>query len=54
MQAGHQRAMVVHGLDSDGQKDMDEISTIGPTVVEEFFPDGSRPSYPAWSLKIWV
>jgi anthranilate phosphoribosyltransferase len=24
---------------------MDEISTIGPTAVEEFFPDGSRKSY---------
>jgi anthranilate phosphoribosyltransferase len=46
MQAiGYQRAMVVHGFDADGQKGMDEISTIGPTAVEEFFPDGSRTSY---------
>ncbi len=46
MQAiGYQRAMVVHGYDSDGQKGMDEISTIGPTVVQEFFPDGRRTSY---------
>ncbi len=46
MQAiGYQRAMVVHGYDSDGKKGMDEISTIGPTAVQEFFPDGSRTSY---------
>jgi anthranilate phosphoribosyltransferase len=46
MQAiGYRRAMVVHGYDADGQKGMDEISTIGPTAVEEFFPDGSRTSY---------
>lgn len=46
MQAiGYRRAMVVHGFDADGQKGMDEISTIGPTAVEEFFPDGSRKSY---------
>jgi anthranilate phosphoribosyltransferase len=42
---GYHRAMVVHGFDADGQKGMDEISTIGPTAVEEFFPDGRRTSY---------
>jgi anthranilate phosphoribosyltransferase len=46
MQAiGYRRAMVVHGFDADGHNGMDEISTIGPTAVEEFFPDGSRESY---------
>jgi anthranilate phosphoribosyltransferase len=46
MQAiGYRRAMVVHGYDADGQKGMDEISTLGATAVEEFFPDGSRTSY---------
>ena len=46
MQAiGYQRAMVVHGFDADGLKGMDEISTLGPTAVEEFYPDGSRTSY---------
>jgi anthranilate phosphoribosyltransferase len=46
MQAiGYRRAMVVHGYDADGKKGMDEISTIGPTVVEEFFPDGRRTAY---------
>jgi anthranilate phosphoribosyltransferase len=42
---GYQRAMVVHGYDRDGQKGMDEISTLGETAVEEFFPDGRRTSY---------
>lgn len=42
---GYQRAMVVHGYDADGQHGMDEISTIGATAVEEFFPDGSRTTY---------
>lgn len=46
MQAiGYQRAMVVHGYDADGSRGMDEISTIGPTAVHEFFPDGRRISY---------
>jgi anthranilate phosphoribosyltransferase len=42
---GYRRAMVVHGYDSDGQKGMDEISTLGETTVEEFFPDGRKTSY---------
>jgi anthranilate phosphoribosyltransferase len=42
---GYQRAMVVHGYDHDGQKGMDEISTLGETVVKEFFPDGRQTSY---------
>ena len=46
MQAiGYRRGMVVHGLDADGRKGMDEISTLGETVVQEFFPDGTRRSY---------
>ena len=46
MQAiGYQRAMVVHGYDGDGQKGMDEISTLGEIAVQEFFPDGTRQSY---------
>jgi anthranilate phosphoribosyltransferase len=46
MQAiGYRRAMVVHGYDADGRKGMDEISTIGATAVQEFFPDGTRQSY---------
>lgn len=42
---GYQRGMVVHGYDRDGQKGMDEISTLGETAVEEFFPDGRQTSY---------
>lgn len=46
MQAiGYRRAMVVHGYDADGQKGMDEISTLGETAVRELFPDGSHQSY---------
>lgn len=46
MQAiGYQRAMVVHGYDADGQKGMDEISTIGETAIQEFFPDGTGHAY---------
>jgi anthranilate phosphoribosyltransferase len=42
---GYRRAMVVHGYDRDGLKGMDEISTLGETAVEEFFPDGRQTSY---------
>jgi anthranilate phosphoribosyltransferase len=42
---GYRRATVVHGYDRDGQKGMDEISTLGETAVEEFFPDGRQTSY---------
>ena len=42
---GYQRAMVVHGYDHNGQKGMDEISTLGETAVEEFFPDGRQAFY---------
>ncbi len=42
---GYKRAMVVHGFDSRSGKGMDEISTIGETLVHEFFPDGERQTY---------
>jgi anthranilate phosphoribosyltransferase len=46
MQAiGYRRAMVVHGYDADGRAGMDEISTLGETAVQEFYPDGSRRAY---------
>lgn len=46
MQAiGYHRAMVVHGYDADGRAGMDEISTLGETVVREIFPDGTRRAY---------
>jgi anthranilate phosphoribosyltransferase len=46
MQAiGYRRGMVVHGFDGGRAKGMDEISTIGPTAVTEFFPDGTESSF---------
>lgn len=42
---GYRRAMVVHGYDADGRHGMDEISTLGETAVEEFFPDGACLTY---------
>lgn len=40
MQAiGYRRAMVVHGFDERGEEGMDELSTIGESVVSEFWPD---------------
>ena len=42
---GYQRAMVVHGFDHDQQKGMDELSTIGQSVVCEIHPDGSEDAF---------
>ncbi len=42
---GYQRAMVVHGFDEGRRLGMDELSTCGESVVEEFFPDGSSTGY---------
>lgn len=42
---GYERAMIVHGFDSGKEKGMDEISTIGETLVHEFFPDGEERTY---------
>ncbi len=42
---GYQRAVVVHGLDSSGERGMDEASTIGETLVAELHPDGSIREY---------
>ncbi len=46
MQAiGYQRALVVHGFDGRGENGMDELSTIGESVVHEFHPDGREERY---------
>jgi anthranilate phosphoribosyltransferase len=46
MQAiGYQRAMVVHGFDARRENGMDELSTIGESVVHEFHPDGREDRY---------
>jgi anthranilate phosphoribosyltransferase len=42
---GYQRAIVVHGLDASNENGMDELSTIGESVVSEFFPDGRDVTY---------
>jgi len=46
MQAiGYRRAMVVHGFDAQRENGMDELSTIGESVVHEFHPDGREDRY---------
>ena len=46
MQAiGYEHALVVHGLDGTGDKGMDEFSTLGETLVQEIFPDGTQRDY---------
>ena len=42
---GYRRAMVVHGFDAERRRGMDELSTIGETVVHEFHPDGREDTY---------
>ena len=42
---GYRRAMVVHGFDAERRRGMDELSTIGETVVYEFHPDGREATY---------
>jgi anthranilate phosphoribosyltransferase len=42
---GYERAMVVHGFDSQKEKGMDELSVIGESVIQEFYPDGSEEGY---------
>jgi len=42
---GYRRAYVVHGLRADGTKGMDELSTLGETVVSELREDGKIENY---------
>jgi anthranilate phosphoribosyltransferase len=42
---GYQRALVVHGFDGEGGQGMDELSTLGESIVSEFHPDGREESY---------
>ncbi len=44
---GYQRALVVYGLDADGRRGMDELSTLGESRVREFSADGTETD---WSL----
>jgi len=42
---GYQRAFVVHGMDADQKRGLDELSTLGPTFVAELMKDGSIVEY---------
>ncbi|NYT03022.1 MAG: anthranilate phosphoribosyltransferase [Methanosarcinales archaeon] len=42
---GYRRAMVVHGLDAGGRRGMDEMSTLGETLVAELGEDGEIVEY---------
>ncbi|MFZ2447345.1 MAG: anthranilate phosphoribosyltransferase [Syntrophobacteraceae bacterium] len=42
---GYERAMIVHGFDATKKKGMDEISTIGETLVCEFLPGGEEQTF---------
>jgi anthranilate phosphoribosyltransferase len=42
---GYRRALVVHGFDGKGEQGMDELSTLGESVVSEFHSDGREESY---------
>ncbi|MHC1603470.1 MAG: anthranilate phosphoribosyltransferase [Candidatus Syntropharchaeales archaeon] len=42
---GYRRAIVFHGLNHDGSKGMDEISTLGETVIGELHADGEISRY---------
>src|SRR6202040_4077135 len=38
---GFKRALIMHGLDAEGGRGMDELSTLGPSHIAELKPDGS-------------
>lgn len=42
---GYRKAMVVHGYDGDREFGMDELSTIGESVVKEFTHDGRENDF---------
>jgi anthranilate phosphoribosyltransferase len=42
---GYKQAIIVHGLNSDGTKGMDEVSTIGETIIAELTQDGEIINY---------
>ncbi len=42
---GYKGAIVVHGLNQSGDKGMDEISSLGKTLVAELHPDGEIQPY---------
>lgn len=42
---GYERAMIVHGFDAGKEKGMDELSTLGETLIHEFYPDGRERAF---------
>jgi len=42
---GYRRAFVVHGMNEDGTEGMDEVSTIGETIVAELHENGEITTY---------
>ncbi len=42
---GYQRAFVVHGVNEDGTEGMDEVSTIGETIIAELHEEGEITTY---------
>jgi len=42
---GYKRALVVHGLNTDGTEGMDEISSLGETKITELHEDGRITNY---------
>jgi len=42
---GYERALVVHGFDEREERGMDELSTIGRTVIRELKDDGSETTF---------
>ncbi len=42
---GYKRALVVHGLNADGTKGMDEISSLGETKIAQLHEDGRITNY---------
>jgi anthranilate phosphoribosyltransferase len=42
---GYRKGIVAHGLDPSGTKGMDELSTLGRSIIAEFHEDGEISSY---------
>lgn len=49
---GYRRGMVAHGLDGSGERGMDELSTLGRSLIAEFHEDGEVSSYEITPVKM--
>ncbi len=45
MEIGYKKGIVAHGLDGSGTRGMDELSTLGRSIVAEFHEDGEVSHY---------